>query len=424
MNRAIEHLKSIYKNNDDFILREISINKKDTLYLAFFESLCDSKAIYKFVVKSVENYQVLNKKIDNIKNIISSPKLKEVESFEQYFYYLENGFCIIIFRNEAYAIEVKSEIDRGITITNTEPSLYGAKDSFCENYQKNLGVLKRRIKTNLLKVDSIIQGDYTKNKISLLYIDNIVDKVKLTKVKEKLYEYINKNVTDSYDVIEELKQNVIFPTLLRTEKPGLAARFILKGYIVIMVDNSPFVLIVDAKLDDFINPFTTDSFVKILRYTCLLLTILTPAIYIALINFNQEAIPVKLLVNFANQRSSVPFPAVIEALIMLFTCEILREADLKFPNSYGSAASILGALVLGEAAVNAGVVSPIMIIVVAITFITNLIFTEIKLIWAIRILRIIFLLVASFLGIYGLSIAFIISLSLVSNVKMYSGEYV
>ena len=146
--------------------------------------------------------------------------------------------------------------------------------------------------------------------------------------------------------------------------------------------------------------------------------------YIALINFNQEAIPIQLLVNFTEQRDTVPFPAVIEATIMLSICEVLREADIKYPNSYGSAASILGALVLGEAAVSAGLVSAIMIIIVAITFITNLIFTEIKLVWAIRILRFSFLLIASLFGLYGISIAIIICVTCLANVRMYGGEYI
>jgi len=400
VNNDIEYIKSTFKGNADFIIRDFILNKKDILYIVFFESLCDTKSIYEFVVKNVENHIVLNKKINNIKNIISSPKINKIKSVEDCFYFMENGFCIIIFKNEYYAIEVKADIDRGITLAQTEPSMYGSKDSFCENYQKNLGVIKRRIKNKDLKVDSIDTGVYTKSRTSLIYLNDKVNFNKLKKIKSKLNECNEKEIIDSEDICKELEQNYVFPTIIKTEKPAIVAKYILKGYVVILVDNSPFVLIIDSKFSDFINPATNDDFVKILRYACLFLTILTPAIYIALINFNQETIPLSLLINFTEQRDTVPFPAVIEALLMLFTCEVLREADIRFPNSYGSAASILGALVLGEAAVSAGVVSAIMIIIVAITFITNLIFTEIKLVWAIRISRIAFLFVASFLGEY------------------------
>ena len=423
MNTNVEYLKKAFSENADFNFREIEVNKKDKIYIVFFESLCNSDTIYEFVIKGIFNKINSRKKIKNIKEVINSPKCVSIENDQKMFYYLENGFCLIFYKNEMYAVEAIAELDRGITMTQTEPNMYGPKDSFCENYQKNLGVIKRRIKTKDLMVESVERGVYTKTKTSLIYLKDKVSINALNKIKEKLNEYKDYEVTDSYDMSKELSLNKIFPTILKTEKPAVAAKYLLKGYIVVLIDNTPFVLIMDAKLKDFINPTTTDKFIKVLRYICLFLTILTPAIYIALVNFNQETIPTSLLINFSEQRSGVPFPAIIEAFIMLLICEILRETDVRFPSNYGSSASILGALILGDAAVNAGIVSPIMIIIIAITFITNLIFTEIPLVSAIRFLRVFFLIIASLLGLYGLSIAMIAMVSIISNVKMYDGEY-
>ena len=221
-----------------------------------------------------------------------------------------------------------------------------------------------------------------------------------------------------------MDKDPIFPTIMRTEKPSLVSEYILKGKIVMLIDNTPFVLLFDTKLSEFINPTVNDKFIKILRYLCFILTIITPGVYVALTNFNPEAIPTSLLINFSYQRYGVPFPAIIEALIMLFICEILRETDLRFPNTYGSAASILGALILGDASVSAGIVSPIMIIVIAITFITNLLFTQIKLIWALRILRISFLIIGTFFGLYGIALASIFTLAYISNVNTLEGTYI
>lgn len=423
MQTNIEYLKREMQDNSDFIVRKFIINNND-IYIVFFESLCDTNVIYDFVIKNINNYCILRKRIKTIDEIIGSPKINTIENIEDAFFYLENGFCLIFYKNDIRAIEVKANLDRGITNAQTELSMYGAKDAFCENYQKNLGVLKRRIKNKDLKVETVERGIYTKNRISLVYLDTLVSKKRLKLVKEKLNELTETEVTDSFDVAKELKLNIIIPTILKSEKPSLVARYLLKGYLVVMIDNTPFALIIDAKLDNFVNPYTTDNFIKVLRYICLFLTVLTPAIYIALINFNQEIIPISLLIKFTAQRDSVPFPAIVEALLMLFTCELLREADIKFPNSYGSAASILGALILGESAVSAGIVSAIMIIIIAITFITNLLFTEIKLVSAIRIFRVSFLIVASIFGLYGLSIVIILALCIVSNVKMYDGVYV
>ncbi len=423
MNANALYLKNEFLENTDFVLREINIGKKEKVYIVFFESLTDSQNIFNFIIRPIENHLNVNKKIKDIENVLSGPKLESIEQIDDIFYYLENGFVGVLYKNEIYVLEIKASIDRGINSSDTEPNMYGPKDAFCENYQKNIGIIKRRIKTKNLKIESVDRGVYTKNKLSILYISDKVNKKELEKVKKKLNKYNDVDILDTYELVKELNTGGIFPTVLKTEKPVIVAKYLLSGYITIILDNTPFALIVDAKLEDHVNPLTTDKFVKVLRYICLFLNILTPAIYIALINFNQETIPTSLLINFSEQRMGVPFPAIVEAVIMLFVCEILREADIRFPSNYGSSASILGALVLGDAAVNAGIVSPIMIIVVAISFISGLIFTDVKLVNILRILRFAFLGIASFLGLYGLSIAMVAVLAIISNVKMIEGNY-
>lgn len=424
MNVNVEFLKKSLKDNPDFIVREIESGTKDKIYVVFFESLVNSADLAAYTIRSFKNYLVHHRKVKDVRSLIAGPKVNEVKSDEEMFYLLENGFALIIYKDERYAIEVKAELDRGITMSQTEPNMYGPKDAFCENYQKNIGIIKRRIKNKNLRIEAVDRGVYTKTKVGLLYIDDKVDKSALNKVKAILDKYKDCEVIDSYDLVKELKSGILFPTIFKTEKPALAARFLLKGYIVISIDNTPFALVLNARFSDFINPFTTDKFVLVLRYLCLFLTVLTPAIYIALINFDQEAIPTSLLISFSEQRSGVPFPAIVEAFIMLMICEVLRETDIRFPSNYGSSASILGALILGEAAVNAGFVSPIMIIVVAISFISSLIFTEVKLVNALRVARFSFLLVASFLGLYGLSMGVIACMIFMSNVRLDEGNYI
>lgn len=424
MNSNVDYLKKTFKDNPDFVLREVESGTKDTIYIAFFESLVDSNSINDFIIRSISFYRRNNKKVKDIKTVIDGPKLSELVDAEEMFYYLENGFALIIYKKKIFAVEAKANLDRGVTMSQTEPNMYGPKDSFCENYQKNVGLIKRRIKNKNLKIEAVDRGIYTKTKLGLIYIDDKTNKDTLDKIKKKLDSFKDREVIDSYDVVQELKKSNVFPTILKTETPAIVARYLLKGYIAITIDNTPFVLIIDAHFSDFINPFTTDDFIRVLRYLCLFLTVMTPAIYIALINFDQEAIPTSLLISFSEQRSGVPFPAIVEAVIMLVICEILRESDIRFPSNYGSSASILGALILGEAAVNAGFVSPIMIIVVAISFISSLIFTEVKLVNALRVMRFVFLLAASFLGLYGLSMTFIAFLAYIANVDLYEGNYI
>lgn len=423
MNLNVEYIKNELKNNADLVIRELDIKKKSPVYILYFESLTSSSDVFNFVIKPIKDHLNSNKTIKKIRPLIGGPKLKTIEDIEESFYFLENGFVLVIYESEQYAFEAKAELDRGVTMSQTEPNMYGPKDSFCENYQKNLGLIKRRIKNKNLVVEESNRGEYTKNKIGIIYIDDKVNKNALLKIKQKLNQNIKREVTDSYDLVQEIMTSKVFPTIFKTEKPAIVSKFLLKGYIAITIDNTPFVLIIDTKFKDFVNPFTTDKFVTVLRYICLFLTVLTPAVYIALVNFNQETIPTSLLLSISDQRTGVPFPAIVEAVLMLFICEILRESDIRFPSTYGSSASILGALVLGEAAVSAGIVSPIMIIVVAISFVSGLIFTEVKLVSAIRIMRAICLVMAGVLGIYGLSITTITMIAILANVKMNEGTY-
>ena len=401
MNKVyLDKILTIYKGNNDLIRRSFG-----NVHIIFFESLCDSLSIYEYIIKNI----VKNKSFENIENLITSPKLLKVKQFEEITNYLENGFCLVFYKNDIYSVEVKANLDRGINMPSTDVSMYGAKDSFCENFQKNLGLLKRKVKTSNLKQINYYIGINTKETVSLIYMDNKCNKSYIKTIRNKLNN-LQSDISDQDVLFDLFNKSRLFPTVLKSEKPSICSNFLLSGYVVIMVDNNPFCLILDVPLSLMINHQTHDNFVKFLRIMCLILTILTPAIYLSLIRFHTGLIPTRLLVNLIEQRLSVPFPSLVEALLMLFVCEILRETDIRFPNNYGSASSILGALIIGDAAVNAGIVSPIMIIVIAITFVTSLIFTETKFVASIRLLRIITLLVASFSGLYGISLIFIMIL--------------
>ena len=196
---------------------------------------------------------------------------------------------------------------------------------------------------------------------------------------------------------------------MTTERPDKVADALSSGRIVIICDDSPSALILPTFLTDFINPYTDKYhknnniiFTKIIRYICFGISLITPALYISLVNFNQETIPSSLIINLAMQRKGIPFPAIIECLIMLITCEILKESDLRSSSKFGAATSILGAIVLGSAAVSAGLISPIMIIIISFTYISSLIFTDLEFANALRIYRFILLFLATFWGLYGL----------------------
>ena len=226
------------------------------------------------------------------------------------------------------------------------------------------------------------------------------------------------------------KKNYILPNYLMTERPDLASYSLMNGRIIILLENTTEVLILPSffsdyiqNIDDYYQNTVNVSLTRIIRLLSFIISILTPGLYIALTTFNQETLPTSVLINFSIQRSGVPFPSIVEALILLITFEILREADSRIPNVFAASMSIVGALVLGEAAVNAGLISPIMIIVIAISSITSFLFNDIDVVNSIRIWKIIILLLSSFLGLYGLFIGSLLFLIKITSMNSFGYDY-
>jgi len=428
MNKIVNRIKEEFKNVPDLKIKEIKINLLNTVYIMFIETITDSDKINEYILKNLTKYN----KNNNLNSNLPGPITINIENPDQIEFYLNNGYAIIIKNNLIYAIEVKGNLNRGITDSKREPSLIGPLDSFCENHNVNLGLIKRRIKSNTLKSEEIFLGRITNTKISINYISSIADNKNVEMIKEKLSKIDIDGIIDIGTIMNyiEGENKSIFPTIKRTERPDLASDALLEGKIVILMDTSPFAIILPSFLIDFINPINDNyaksinvAFLKILRAVAFFISMTAPAIFIATINYNQETIPSSLLINFSTQRAGVPFPSIVELLILLLICDVLRESDLRFPSNFGSAISILGALIIGEAAVNAGIVSSIMIIITSLTFISSLIFTEIEIGNALRYYRYIFLFFAAFFGLYGVFLCTILFLIKIISTHSLNSPY-
>lgn len=434
--KIINKLKEETNNSSYIVYREKYINniKIDIIYN---EVLTDQDKMSNFIYRSLDHiekiYQEKELLYDVIKNNISNIKIKEINNYQDICKYLNNGFVILLIEDDySLALEVKKNLTRSIEKPMTETTIRGAMDSFTENIETNIGLIKRRLKTNKLWNEDMELGKYTKNKISILTIKGLTD----SKIKDNIINKLNSleidGVTDT-GTLKHLIENetkTIFPTSITTERPDKVASSLLRGKTVIIIDNCPFALIMPVDINDFFlsqddkdSNYINNSLTRILRYLAFSITVLTPGIYIALTTFNQEMIPLELLTSFASQRSTVPFPAFFEALLMFVSFEILRESDYRIPNVSNSALSIVGALILGEAAVNAGIVSPIMIIIVAITAISALVIVEPELSNAIKWYRILFMLGGTTIGIFGIFIVFIIFTTNLCSINSYGKSF-
>ncbi len=435
--KIVDRLKKETNNNGDIIYREKFINKQK-IYVIYNEPLCSSDTISDFIIRSLN--MIDNKyreKVDIltvIKNDINNFKVKDISKYEDICFYLHNGFTIILVdgMDTALAMETKADLDRSIGTPSTETTLRGPMDAFVENIQTNLGLIRRRIRDNKLwGIDNFV-GRYTKTKTTILYIEGVCKDDVVKEVDRQIKKIDIDGIINSGTIknLIENENKSVFPTIISTERPDHVCQALLRGKVAIVVDNSPFVLILPAVLNDFFlsledasSSGINTSFTRIVRYVAFFISILTPAIYIALTTFNQEMLPTEFLISFAAQRSSVPFPAFFESLVMLVSFEILRESDLRIPSFSSSALSIVGALILGEAAVNAGIVSPIMIIVISITSISSLLFVEPDVIKAIRIYRLLFMFGALLMGIIGVVLVFIYFVVKMANLESFGKPY-
>ena len=389
----------------DYIYKKIKIDKKE-LYLIFNEVLCSGDGINESILKRLT---LLNHKNFDLENKLPANNIKIIKK-DEIISYVNKGFVVCLTGDMIFAIEEKQKLERGITTIESELSLNGPKDSFSESFNTNLGLIRRRIKSENLWWDEVTIGKSTETKVGILYMNNIVDKDLVEKVKARLNLIDIDGIIDSSYLKDNLENNnSFFPTISSTERPDKVAMSLLEGKVAIIVDMSSYVLILPNffidffhTVDDYYQKSINVTFIRCIRILAFFISIFIPAYYIAVTTYNQNSIFLSLLLLLKAQRTAVPFPAIVEALFMIISFEILRESDLRMSSTTGSAISILGGLILGDAAVSAGIMSPIMIIVIAISSIAGFVFTSIELVNAIRLYRIIFLLLATVLGVYGI----------------------
>ncbi len=402
----IKRIKNNLNNSNDYIFKELNIDNT-RCNIIYNEVLTSTYFINNFVLSSLISLD--KKDFKNIINLLPDNNILIINKKDIY-YYLNNGFLILIIRSYIYAIEVRTNLHRSIGTVSSELSIMGPKDAFTEDFNINLGLIRRRIKTESLINNSFIVGKCSNTKIGVLYIDGICNKKLVKNVIKKIKSINIDGIIDSGYLRSYLEYNKsLFPTIIMTERPDRSSMALLEGKIVIITDCSPYVIILPNffidyfhTVDDYYQKSLNTTFTRLIRLFAFFISILTPSIYLALTTRNYGLLPIKLLYVLKAGRSFVPFSALIEALLMILSFEILKESDIRMSNTSSSSVSILGGLILGDAAVSAGIVSPIMIIVIAISSIAGLVFNSIELVNTIRIYKIGFLILSYFLGLYGI----------------------
>ena len=418
-----------FNNFSDLIHKEITINH-NVINIYTIETITNSTKINDFILRKINYLKKENDLYEYLFNNLPCISVKKINK-KDISNYLVNGFTIIEINNKYLAIETIDAPNRSITSSEYEKSITGPKDSFNEHFNTNVGLIRKRIKDTNLKLENINIGKYTNTKVGIMYINSICKNDLKEKIVNKLKEINIDGIIDSSYLISYLsKSHNLFPTIKRSERPDLVSQSLLEGKIAIIIDNSPDVLILPTFFidffhmsDDYYQKSFNTTFIRLIRLFAFIISIILPSYYVAITTWNVNFIPINLLVNLIGQRTSVPFPAFLEAFIMIISFEILRESDLRIPSTQGTAISILGGLVLGDAAVNAGIISPIMIIVVAISAISGMVFQSMEVVNAIRFWRFVLIILASIFGLYGIFIGIILIISNITDTKSIDEDY-
>ena len=326
---------------------------------------------------------------------------------------LWGGDCGVLVHGVAngLACDTKGWERRGVEEPTTESTIRGPKEGFIESLRTNTSMLRRRIKDPRLWIEELKIGRITQTCVAVVHISGVADKRVVEKVRNRLRQVDTDSIQESGHLEEYIEDapSSPFPTVLRTERPDRVTGALLEGRVAILTDGTPFALIVPATFtmflttsEDYYERHFVGTALRIIRWGAFMMSLMLPALYIAIITFHQEMLPTPLILSIAAQREGVPFPALVEAFVMEVLFEVFREAGVRLPRMVGPAVSIIGGLVLGDVAIRAGLVSPAMVMIVAGTGIASFATPVFSLAIGARLIRFAMMLLAGVLGIFGI----------------------
>ena len=460
--------------SSDVIIRKFSLickNQKYKAFLIFIDGMADSVNINHFVLKPLmqRNQSNTYNSQNTIKNNINTPQnntktqtskskknsqtnytnfanyiynrlipynnLSQEIEFEKIISDINSGNCVLFVDtlNIAFDIDAKGFKQRSIERPKIENVIKGPQEAFVENIRTNTSLLRRLVNNQNLIIESIEVGELSKTKCALCYMQNIANGDLIAEAKFRLNNISIDSLISSGE-LEQLIQDgpsAGIPQILSTERPDKCVKAMYQGRAVILVNGNPYALIIPSVMTDFLaSPEDSNlvplfaNFLKIIRLIALIITLLLPGMYIAVTNFHQELFPTELLFSILVARENVPFPIIFELLLMEVSFELIREGGLRTPSAIGSTLGIVGALILGDAAVAANVVSPILIIVVAITGLSSFVIPNFSFGFHLRVYRFIFTILGYICGFLGIGIGIYVYLATICSIKSFGVAYV
>jgi len=438
-----ENIRSVLSDSNDISYQVHYINGCSHLpvTVVFVDGMVDTKIVNDDILKPL----IQEKAFEKAKDLSSIIDLIEHGAIYHASRKLRNklgdtladilsGAVALIFDKEKKAVtfDIKGYEKRSIAEPTSESALKGAKDSFIEVLRVNTSLVRRKIHSPYLRIKEVIIGKQTRTPVAVFYIENLTNK----KIVEEVFKRLNKIDIDGATTagsIEEYiidNKHTIFPLVLNTERTDKFCHNILEGRVGLIIDGLPTAYIIPANInmffqapEDYAQNYVIGSFLRILRFVNSLITLLLPGFYISITTFHQEMIPTLLAISIIKSKSEVPFPTSTSIIFMLLAFEVLIEAGFRLPRTFGQTISIIGALVVGQAAVQAKIISPVVVIVIAVTGMAGFTMPNQDFANALRICRLLFVICATIAGLYGLSLGLLILIYHLNTLETFGVPY-
>ncbi|OAS16127.1 hypothetical protein A8708_05920 [Paenibacillus oryzisoli] len=417
----LHELKLIYHNCHDIHIHTFNIGQTTKAFVIYVEGLIDLEILNKDVLTPLINEPEAdwNYSVKDLSALVSISNITEMVHMDELISHLSCG-CVGLFVHgvpTCFALGIAKWEKRAINEPSAESVVRGPREGFTETLLVNASMLRRKIKSPAMKMISYTIGTHTQTYVYVVYMDGIARESLIAEVHQRMSDIQIDGILES-GYIEGLIEDSPFspfPQIQVTERPDVVSAALLEGKISILVDGTPFALIAPATLfsmlqspEDYYQRFIIGTLIRWMRYVFFFTTLLLPSLYIAILTFHQEMVPTSLLLSIAKSREDIPFPALVEALLMEISFEALREAGVRLPKQVGAAVSIVGALVIGQAATSAGLVSAPMVMVVAITGVASFMMPQYATGIALRMLRFPIMFLSGILGLLGLMLGFIV----------------
>ncbi len=421
--RELERLYNMPANRDIFIRSvTISADPPVSAIIAFIDGLVDNKLINLTILQPLMLMGNADRHLYDghtvtkmVTECLPGNQVRLAYTLRDVTEGLNHGDTVIIVDGvqEAVLVDTKGQEHRGVERTMLEQTVQGSQSAFTETLRVNTGLVRALLRTNDLTTEIVSVGSRSNASCAIMYLKSIINPALVQEVKRRITGLKVDAVSDSGTLMLYITDHpgIPFPQALRTERPDRVAAGLTEGRLAIMVDGSPFAFIMPVSLftlfhtgEDFSIYWIGVSFSRLLRLAGALLTLIVPALYIAISYFHQEALPTDLIIFIASARERVPFPSILEITMMEFSFELLREAGVRIPGMLGPTIGIVGAITIGQAAVSAGIVSPITVVIIAVTGLASFVIPDYSLSYAIRLTRFAFEVMAAMFGLVGLTI--------------------